>query len=241
MEKRRYARWGVCAGLTAPVLFACGLAGSFPGGAQSQTPASAVPLSLGVAASGVVQKIMVPDGAHVDAGQLLLQLDCRPLQVEIEARSADRDAAEAVYERTRNGPRLDEIAIGEANVGVALAKAEEARDAYARLEALTLGVVTRAELLATRRDARVTTAQLEDAHKRLALLQAGSRAEDIAESLARRDAAVAEFELAQAQLDQCSVRAPVPGIVQFVATLGQFVSVSVPQTLVRLAPDKPTQ
>jgi multidrug efflux pump subunit AcrA (membrane-fusion protein) len=75
-----------------------------------------------VAVSGVVQKIVVLDGAHVDAGQ------------------------------------------------------EEARDADARVEALTLGVsVTRADLLAARRDARVTTAQLEETLKRLALLQAGSQ------------------------------------------------------------------
>jgi multidrug resistance efflux pump len=72
-------------------------------------------------------------------------------------------------------------------------------------------------------------------------LQAGSRVEDIAEFLARRDAAAAQLDLAQARLDQCSLRAPVPGTVQFVATLGQFISVAVPETLVRLTPDKATQ
>ena len=226
--------------LAAGALLIAGLVAPLQVGAQ--TPSSAKTLLLGVAVSGVVEKITVQEGAHVEAGQLLLQIDCRPLEVEIKARAADRDAAEAAYERTRNGPRVDEIAIGEANVGVAQARAEEAQEAYDRVKALTLGVsVTRAELLAGRRDARVTAAQLDDARKRLALLQAGSRAEDIAESLARRDAAAAQLDLAQARLDQCSLRAPVPGIVQIVATLGQFVSVSVPATLVRLTPDKATQ
>jgi HlyD family secretion protein len=195
-------------------------------------------LTLGIAASGVIAKVIVADGTHVDAGQILLQLDCRPLEAEIKLRAANRDAAEAAYQRTRNGPRLDEIAIGEANVGVSQARAEEAQAAYARLLAMTEGVsVTRAQLLEGRRDARVAAAQLEDSRKRLALLQAGSREEDIAESRARRAAAAAELDLAQAQLDQCSLRAPASGTVQMVATLGEFVSVSVPTTLVRLTPD----
>ncbi len=199
-------------------------------------------LKLGIAASGVIAKVLVADGAHVEAGQILLQLDCRPLEAEIKLRAANRNAAEAANERTQNWPRVDEIAIGEANVGVAQARAEEAQAAYARLQAMTEGVsVTRAQLLEGRRDARVTAAQLEDARKRLALLQAGSREEDIAEARARLDAAAAELDLAQARLEECSLRAPAPGTVQLLATLGEFVSVSVPTTLVRLTPDGSSQ
>jgi multidrug resistance efflux pump len=197
-------------------------------------------MPLGVAASGVVQKVLVADGAHVEAGQLLLQLDCRPLEAEIRVRAANRAAAQAAYERARNGTRPDEIAIGQANVGVALARAQEAEAAYGRLTALTEGVtVTRAQILQDQRDARVTAAQLEDARKRLALLVAGSRPEDIAEALARRDAAAAGVDEAQAQLDQCSLRAPAAGVVEMVATPGQFVSAAVPAVLVRLTADPP--
>ncbi len=131
--------------------------------ARSPSATSRV-LLLGIAASGVIQKIMVADGSHVNAGQVLLQIDCRPLEEEIKMLAASLEAAQAAFERTRNGSRPDEIAIGEANVGVALARAEEAQDAFGRLTALTEGVtVTRAQTLETRRDARVTAAQLEDA------------------------------------------------------------------------------
>jgi len=84
----------------------------------------------------------------------------------------------------------------------------------------------------------VTAAQLDDARKRLALLVAGSRQEDIAEALARRDAAAASLEEGRAQLDQCSLKAPVAGVVQVTTNVGQFVSVAIPQTLARLTPDK---
>ena len=158
------------------------------------------PLQLGIATSGVIEKILVADGDHVEAGQLLLRLDCR----------------------------------------VAEARAEEAGEALKRLTGLTEGVsVTRAQIFLVEREARVTAAQLEDSRKKLALLRAGSRPEDIAEAEARRDAGAANAKEAKAEADQCSLKAPVPGVVQIVATLGQFVSVAAPATLVQLTPDKP--
>ena len=202
---------------------------------------AAKPLQLGVAVSAVVANILVAEGAHVQAGETILQMDCRPLEQEIKVRTADLAAAEAVYERVRNGPRPDDIAIGEANVGVAQARSEEAADTYNRLKALTEGVsVAKAQLLEARRDARISAAQLNDAQKRLELLHAGSRAEDVAEGLARHDSAAAELSLAQAKQDQCTVHAPVAGVVELRVTLGQYVSEAVPTTLAVLTPDAPT-
>jgi HlyD family secretion protein len=205
--------------------------------ARSPTGGSKV-LLLGVAASGVILKILVADGSHVDAGQVLLQIDCRPLEEGIGLRAASLEAAQAAFERTRNGPRPEEIAIGEANVGVAQARAEEAQDAFGRATALTQGVtITRAQLLESQRNARVTAAQLEDARKRLALLKAGSRAEDIAEASAKRDMEAAGLAEAKARLEQCSLRSPVAGVVRVTATLGQYVSAFVPVTLLQLTED----
>ena len=196
---------------------------------------------LGIAVRGLVQSVLVAEGAHVEAGQPILQMDCRPLEQEIKVRAADLYAAEAAYERVKNGPRPDEVAIGEANVGVAQARAEEAGDSYARLKALTEGVsVTRVQLLEGRRDARISAAQLNDAQKRLDLLHAGSRREDLQEAQARRDSAAAQLALSQAKLDQCTLRAPAAGVVELRATPGQFVSDAVPAVLAILTPDAPT-
>jgi multidrug resistance efflux pump len=193
---------------------------------------------LGVAVSAVVSKIVVGDNSHVEAGAAIVQMDCRPLEQEIKVHAADLAAAEAVYERVRNGPRLDEIAIGVANVGVAQARAEEAKLNYDRDLALTQGVsVTLVQILETRREARVTAAQLNDAQKRLALLQAGSREEDIAEAYARHDSAAATLAMTQARLDQCTVRAPVAGVVEILVTPGQFLSEFAPTPVAKLTPD----
>jgi len=56
-------------------------------------------MTLGVAQSGVVQSIDVKDGAHVEAGQVLVELDFAPLRKEIDVRTAALEAAEAVVRK----------------------------------------------------------------------------------------------------------------------------------------------
>ena len=195
-------------------------------------------LTLGAAHSGIIQSIFVQNGAHVDKGEVIAQVDCRPLQKDIGFRASSLAAAEAALERERNGPRPEEIAIGEAGVGVAEARAEEARAALDRADALHVSVtITRAELLAIQRDSRIADAQLLEARKKLALLRAGSRAEDIAEAQARRDAAAAYLDEGNAELDQCTIRAPAAGTIQLVATVGEFISIFVPTPIAQIVVD----
>jgi multidrug resistance efflux pump len=145
-------------------------------------------------------------------------------------------AAQAVLDRVRHGPRSEEISVAEAAVGYATARAEEAEKTYERAQALREGVsVTTARVLETQRDARVSAAQLTEAQAKLAL----SREEDIREAEARRDTATAQLEEARAQLDQCSIRAPVDGVVvDVVANAGQFMSLAVPAALLHMVKDK---
>jgi multidrug resistance efflux pump len=209
-----------------------------PHRAEAQNAPPPGVMLLGAAVSGVIENIDVADGSHVDAGQILVQINCDPLEEAIKARAAELAALQAAFDRARNGSRPDEIAIGEAAVGVSRARAEEAQDAYDRMSRLTLGLtVTQEQLFQVQREARVAAAQLEDSEKRLALLQAGARPEDLAEAEAKRDEAQAQLDEAKAQLDQCTVRAPAAGTVKIVATLGEFISTSVPTTLVRLTAD----
>ena len=158
-----------------------------------------------------------------------------------QARRALLASSEALAERARNGPRVEEIAVAEAAVGYSTARAEEARKTFERAQALREGVsVTQARVLETQRDARITAAQLEEARARLALLRAGTRVEEVADAKARRDAAAAQVAETQARLDQCFVRAPVDGaVVEIFVTPGQLVSSAVPTPLLSFAPAAP--
>jgi multidrug resistance efflux pump len=195
-------------------------------------------LTVGASRGGVIQSILVQNGEHVEKGQVLAQLECRPFEKKIEARTALRAAAQAAFERVRNGPRPEEVEIGEAEVGVAEARADEARATLGRADALQPNVtISRAELQAVQRSSRVAEALLEQARKRLTLLRAGSRAEDVAEAKARLAAATASLDQASVELDECSVRAPAAGAVQLIATLGQYVSIYAPTPIALITSD----
>jgi multidrug resistance efflux pump len=223
-------RWSII-----PLLVFLSLASQAGAQTASKPPGA---LTIGVARSGIIQAILVENGAHVAPGQILAELDCRPLEKEIVFREASLAAAQAVFERVRNGPRPEEVAIGEAGLGIAEARAEEAKASLSRANALQLNVtITRAQLLEIQRDARVAEAQLLDAQTKLALLKAGSRAEDIAEAQARRAAAAAFLEEGKAELDQCAIRAPAAGTVQVIATVGQFMSVYAPAPIAQMMMD----
>src|SRR5262245_46968868 len=66
-------------------------------------------ISIGTAASGVVASVLVHEGSRVQAGQLLVTIACQPIEAEIEMLNAQLRAAEAAFDRVRNGPRRDEI------------------------------------------------------------------------------------------------------------------------------------
>lgn len=218
---------------------ASGQSAPSPVTAQGRLQGTTGTMSIGTAASGVVKEILVHEGSRVQAGQLIVVLSCGPIEAEIQSREAQLRAAQAVLDRVIHGPRSEEITVAEAAVGYSTARAEEAQKTYERTQALREGVtVTTARILETLRDARVSAAQLTEARAKLALLRAGSREEDVRDAEARRNAAAGQLEEVRARLDQCSVRAPVNGVViDVVSNPGQFMSLAVPAPLMHLAPD----
>jgi multidrug resistance efflux pump len=225
------------AGLALPSPLFAQAAFTAPGHVEGAGP----PLAIGSAAGGIVASVLVQEGERVRVGQVLVKLDCRPLEAEVQARAAHLAAAQATYDRFRNGPRPDEVAVGEAVVGYSQARAEEAKKTLQRAETLQEGVtVTTAHLLEVQRDARIAAAQLEEARSRLNLLRAGSREEDIRSAKGLRDAAAADLDTTRARLAQCSIAAPANGTVLDVdVNAGQFLSLAVPQPLLHIAPEGP--
>jgi multidrug resistance efflux pump len=166
-------------------------------------------MTIGVAVSGIVRNLLVHEGDRVHKAQTLVQLDCRQIEADVQVREARLAAAQATFDRYRNGSRPDEISVGEAAVRYAQARADEAEKALGRAEAMQEGVtVTTARVLEVRRDARIAAAQLEEAQAKLSLLRAGSREEEIRHAEALRNAAIADLDTGRARLDRCTIRAP---------------------------------
>jgi multidrug resistance efflux pump len=196
-------------------------------------------LSLGTSATGTIAQLLVEPGARVQAGQLLVRVECGNIERELEARKSDLAAAEAVYLRTLHGPRSEEITIGIANVNLAEARLQEAEKSLQRTQLLHEGfTVTRVQIDLAQRDARIAAALLDEVRAKLALLKAGSREEDIKEARSRRDAAKGRVDEAATRLGYCSVDAPIGGIVLSThVNSGQFVSATVPLTLLTMVDD----
>ncbi|MBV9518558.1 MAG: hypothetical protein JO068_10595, partial [Hyphomicrobiales bacterium] len=93
-------------------------------------------LSIGTAATGVIERIVAGPGERLHVGDELLKIDCAPLEADVKSLAGQARAAQDVDDRVRNGSRPAEIAVGEANVGVARARAEEAAEALRRAQAL---------------------------------------------------------------------------------------------------------
>jgi HlyD family secretion protein len=196
-------------------------------------------LPLGTSATGTIAELLVQAGAHVQAGQHLVRIECSAIERELEARKSDLAAAEAFYLRTLHGPRVEEISVGVANVNLAEARLQEAEKALQRTQQLREGfTVTRVQIDQALRDARMDQALLDEVRAKLALLKAGSREEDITEARSRRDAAKGRVEEAASRLGYCSVDAPISGIVLSTnVSLGQLVSTMVPVTLLTMVDD----
>jgi HlyD family secretion protein len=196
-------------------------------------------LSLGASTTGTVSRLYVKAGDRVQVGQTLLQVDCRDLESEISARQSDLAASEAVFARVTHGSRPEEIAIGEANVNLAMARLHEAQKEFDRAQSLHEGVtITRVQIDQAERDARMASAMLEEVRAKLVLLKVGSRDEDVAEARSRRDAAKARLDAAATRLAYCTVSAPTSGIILNVrVSRGQLISLMAPTILISMVDD----
>ena len=170
-------------------------------------------IPIGTAAGGIVAEVRVKEGDHVTKGDVLVQIDCKAIHAEVQQRKAEARGPLTRLSRIKTGPRDEEIAIAMATVRVWEARAEEAERALKRLLALQQGIASRARLQEMERDSKMAAAQLLEARTRLRMLQAGARGEDVIEAEAKKAAAAAAVDNAQARLDECTVRAPVDGTV----------------------------
>ena len=177
---------------------------------------------------GTVNKLAVHEGDTVASGQLLFTLDTSTLTAALararaEAQQAEAQVAiaEAEHARALHGPRAAEIRIALAARERASAQAKLAADEWGRTRALyEQRVVTEAERDRVQTALQTAQRQLSETESRLDLVRSGTRAEDIAATKGRVEAAQANLAAARAAvsqaqvgIDRCRVEAPFRGIV----------------------------
>ena len=175
-------------------------------------------IQIGSKVGGRVTEVRVEEGQVVKAGTVLVRFECDELKAQraqaeaaLQQAEADADkmmrgnrpeeiaqaeatarAQRAMFEEAKNGPRRQEIEQAQADYKAASADATNAKTFYGRMEKLVAADTISRQQFDDARDKRDAAVQrAESARQRLALLEAGTRPEDV-------NAAEAKFKQAEA-------------------------------------------
>ncbi|MBW4551497.1 MAG: efflux RND transporter periplasmic adaptor subunit [Aphanocapsa sp. GSE-SYN-MK-11-07L] len=183
-------------------------------------------VNLSPKTAGRLVRLFVDQGDRVRKGQVIAQMDDSDVKAQVAQLQANLAEVKSRRAETVAGNRSQEIAQAQAQVEVAQARLNLSNAKVKRnLSLADQGAISRDRLDELIADDASARANLRDAQKRLDLLRAGSRPEDIAQAQAAVAAAAAQLKAAQVTLNDTVIRAPFDGIVtQKYATEGAFVT-----------------
>ncbi len=170
-------------------------------------------VDLAIEESGRLKEVLFFEGATVKAGEVIARLDDRRQRLAFEQAQDQVAIAQAQLSLLQAGARSEEIDVAKANLKAAQEALSLSERNCAREK--KMGSATSAQ----KRDqvcsqAKVDAAQKDAAQKRLDLLLAGTRVEEI--SIAKANLAGAQTRLADAKraLDNCELVASSNGVIR---------------------------
>jgi membrane fusion protein, multidrug efflux system len=180
---------------------------------------------------GQVEELLVKEGDHVEAGQIIAKIDSKSLQIQVEQAQANLASAQAKLASLQAGNRPQQVAQSQASVEQAAANLDNARKNYERAESLYEdGAMSAQQRDAAQTALKVAQAQYDASAQGLNLVNEGATAQDLQFAEAQVAQASASFKNAQLQLDNSVIKAPISGVVAKVPVdPGEMVAVG--QTL----------
>jgi HlyD family secretion protein len=165
-----------------------------------------------------IAKVLVQEGDHVHAGQVVAVLETSRIEPQVAEAEGQVASQREVVRRMHNGSRPEEIAQARANVESAKADAANAKRTYDRLTRLAKESNSRAvsqqDMEKEEASLDVANAKLVMAQKSLDLSLAGPRQEDVAQAEAQFRAEEARLALLRQQLKDAQLIAPANAIVR---------------------------
>lgn len=162
-----------------------------------------------------IERMFVDEGARVNKGQVLAELDTRYLKADVDQAKAQVASQQQVLAALRAGSRPQQIGQARADVDGAKVDMDNARLNYQRLRELAarhLASVQQRDDARTAMDA--AQARLDAARQTLALAIEGPRKEDIAAAADTLQAREAALALARNALEDAVLKAPADGIIR---------------------------
>lgn len=171
-------------------------------------------VNLGFRVTGRVEKMLKDEGDSVKAGETIALLDPEPFQHRLDEAKANLAALRATRDLKNNGSRAEEISQAAASVAALQATLDNAKRELTRQQKLlATSVASRREHDDAEAQYHELTARTKAAQENYRLLQAGFRAEEIAEAEANAARAMANLRAAETNLIDTKLVAPEDGIV----------------------------
>ena len=190
---------------------------------------------LGFQVPGRIVRLLADEGASVEAGQVIAEIDPRDYELALQRARAEADAATQALAVLEAGTRSQEIRVAEASVARAESELRFARAEVSRVAKLVPGkLASQQQLDQARLQQQVAEAASRQATETLALLREGPRIQEIERARAELAVRRAVVETAQQQLTYVQLRSPAAGVLSTrLAEVGEVVAAGTP--VLRLA------
>ncbi|HEY7291912.1 MAG TPA: efflux RND transporter periplasmic adaptor subunit [Vicinamibacterales bacterium] len=161
-----------------------------------------------------IKKLYVKRGAHVHAGQLLVELENADLAGSVVESRAAADLADANYETTAHATVPQELQKAELDARTAKDALDAQQAVYDnRVRLNKEGAIAQKDVNEAQVALSQARTQYETAQKHLQDLQGFARDQELKAARAQRDAAKGRNEAAQAQLNYTKITSPIDGVV----------------------------
>lgn len=192
-------------------------------------------IEVGSRVGGRVRQVSVDEGDAVTAGQTLVQFESAHLEAQLAAAEHRTERLKIMVDKLTAGPRKQEIEMVRAEVAASQARQRNANSQLSRADEAGEKIYSREQMDNLRMAVDVAAAEVHAKQAQLALLEEGTRPEDL--QIARRELEEAQDEALRLadQLNEATVKAPVPAVVEvFDLEPGDLIAGGAPlATLVR--------
>lgn len=171
-------------------------------------------IELTADAAEPILAIAVHEGEPVVAGQLVLTLDARRVQAQLDQARALLDQQEARRAELQRGPRVEQIAQARAQLAGATGSLSSARNELERVRPLVKRQLLSSQELDQAQAGYDTALAARDAARaNLTEFENGSTREELDQAQAACAAAAAAVRALEVSLERLTVRAPVDGVI----------------------------
>lgn len=169
-----------------------------------------------ISAKGQGQIVLMParEGGWVERGEMLFEMDRRADEIALKRAEAELRKSELELEKLKAGSRPGEIEESKRRLAASEAVMKAAEDEWNRVQTLAeQGIAAASELVRSRSEYDVSSAQHSQSKARLALIQEGTRSEELLIAEAEVTVRNVMVEDIRRRMDELTVTAPFGGVI----------------------------